>query len=180
MPGKLIYLMGPSGSGKDSVLQAAEERLRANGCRIARRVITRAAESTGEDASGVTGEEFARLDEEGAFALRWHANGLSYGIPRQIDDWLAEGQHVLVNGSREYLPIARRRYPELIAVLLLVQPAILRQRLLARGRETITQIDARLARNADFAELDDGCVTIDNSGALDDAVTKLVDLVVQA
>ena len=50
MRGRLIYLMGPSGSGKDSLLEAARERLAARDCVIARRVITRSAEAVGEDA----------------------------------------------------------------------------------------------------------------------------------
>lgn len=179
MPGKLIYLMGPSGSGKDSLLQATAERLRGNGCRIARRVITRPAASVGEDARGVSVEDFRQLEQAGAFALHWHANGLSYGIPKEIDDWLAQGNGVLVNGSREYLSVARKRYPDLLAVLLTVQPAILRQRLVARGRESVAEIDARLARNASFSEAGD-CVTLDNSGALEDAAMQLLKLVSEA
>jgi len=179
MPGKLIYLMGPSGSGKDSLLQAADERLRANGCRIARRVITRSAESVGEEATGVTPEEFTRMEQQGAFALHWHANGLSYGIPRQIDDWLAEGHDVLINGSREYLAVARQRYPDLLALLLVVQPSILRQRLVARGRESTAQIDARLSRNGVFRDGPD-CVQIDNSGSLEAAAARLVEVVAGA
>ena len=100
MQGRLIYLMGPSGSGKDSLLHAARAPLEAHGCRFARRVITRSAESVGEDALGVTPDEFERLQGEGAFALSWHANGLAYGIPREIDDWLSAGQDVLINGSK--------------------------------------------------------------------------------
>lgn len=46
MTGRLIYLMGPSGSGKDSLLQAAREPW-LRGCRIVRRVITRSAEAVG-------------------------------------------------------------------------------------------------------------------------------------
>ncbi|RRW33112.1 phosphonate metabolism protein/1,5-bisphosphokinase (PRPP-forming) PhnN [Ectopseudomonas oleovorans] len=151
MQGRLIYLMGPSGSGKDSLLHAARAPLEAHGCRFARRVITRSAESVGEDALGVTPDEFERLQGEGAFALSWHANGLAYGIPREIDDWLSAGQDVLINGSRGHLEVARQRYPQLLAILLQVDEAVLRQRLLARGRETPEQIEQRLARSRSFA-----------------------------
>ncbi|RCH30464.1 phosphonate metabolism protein/1,5-bisphosphokinase (PRPP-forming) PhnN [Pseudomonas aeruginosa] len=128
--------MGPSGSGKDSLLQAAREPLALRGCRIVRRVITRSAEAVGEDAQAVTPAQFDTLERASAFAMSWRANGLCYGIPVQIDEWLAQGYDVLVNGSRGYLAQARRRYPDLLAVLLGVKPEVLRQRLLARGRES--------------------------------------------
>ena len=195
MQGRLIYLMGPSGSGKDSLLQAARAPLEARGCRFARRVITRSAESVGEDALGVTLGEFERLQGEGAFALSWRANGLAYGIPREIDDWLSAGQDVLINGSRGHLQAARQRYPQLLAILLQVDETVLRQRLLARGRETPEQIEQRLARSR---ELQVGVassplplagegpgeragqadtITLDNSGPLPHTVTRLLQLI---
>ncbi len=121
MQGRLIYLIGPSGAGKDSLLEAAREALAARQVRIARRVITRSAEAVGEAAHAVTLAEFERLEAEQAFALAWRANGLAYGIPARIDAWLANGEHVLVNGSRGHLPEARRRYPDLLAILLGVE-----------------------------------------------------------
>ncbi|MGQ7958703.1 phosphonate metabolism protein/1,5-bisphosphokinase (PRPP-forming) PhnN [Pseudomonas sp. SP16.1] len=151
MQGRLIYLMGPSGSGKDSLLQAARAPLERCGCRFARRVITRSAEAVGEDAVGVTPAEFDRLEAEDAFALSWRANGLAYGIPREIDHWLADGKDVLINGSRGHLDEALQRYPQLLAILLQVDEAVLRERLLARGRETPEQIEARLERSRSFA-----------------------------
>lgn len=176
-PGRLIYLMGPSGSGKDSVLQAASAPLAAMDCRIVRRVITRSAEAQGEDAHPVGVDQFVHLERSGAFAMSWQANGLHYGIPREIDDWLAAGHDVLVNGSRKYLPEARRRYPQLIAVLLKVDTDVLRQRLLKRGRETPSEIEARLARNAHFADgLPGPLVVLDNSVSLDVTVGRLLDL----
>ncbi|WP_207863293.1 phosphonate metabolism protein/1,5-bisphosphokinase (PRPP-forming) PhnN, partial [Pseudomonas sp. 71_D] len=146
MQGRLIYLIGPSGAGKDSLLDAARAPLAERGVRIARRVITRSAEAVGEAAQAVSAEEFARLEAEQAFALAWRANGLAYGIRAEIDAWLAAGEDVLVNGSRGYLPEARQRYPDLLAVLLTVEQDVLRERLLNRGRETPEQIEARLAR----------------------------------
>lgn len=178
MSGRLIYLIGPSGSGKDSLLDAARGRLAERGCRIVRRVITRSAEAVGEAALGVSPQQFAEMEAQGAFALSWHANGLSYGIPREIDDWLAAGQDVLVNGSRGHLHNTRERYPDMLAVLLTVNPAVLRQRLLARGRESVAEIDQRLARNARFNEQllaeDPNVHVLDNSGPLEHTVERLL------
>ncbi|MBB4865477.1 ribose 1,5-bisphosphokinase [Pseudomonas nitritireducens] len=177
-PGRLIYLMGPSGSGKDSVLQAASAPLAARDCRIVRRVITRSAEARGEAAHSVSVEEFAQLEASGAFAMSWWANGLHYGIPREIDAWLTAGHDVLVNGSRKYLDEARRRYPGLLAVLLKVEPGVLRQRLLERGRESLAQIEERLARNAHFADgLPGPLVELDNSVSLQTTVGRLLALI---
>lgn len=181
MHGRLIYLMGPSGAGKDSLLDAAGERLAARGCQIVQRVITRSAEALGEDAVAVSLTEFDELERAGAFAMSWRANGLAYGIPRQIDDWLAAGQDVLVNGSRAYLAQARQRYPDLLALLLKVDLAVLRERLLARGRETLAEIEARLARNAQFARSvmaeADRLHLLDNSGHLEQTVANLLRLI---
>ncbi|MFK9084013.1 phosphonate metabolism protein/1,5-bisphosphokinase (PRPP-forming) PhnN [Pseudomonas neuropathica] len=178
MSGRLIYLIGPSGSGKDSLLDAARTRLAERGCRIVRRVITRSAEAVGEAALGVSPEQFIEMEAQGAFALSWHANGLTYGIPREIDDWLAAGQDVLVNGSRGHLHDTREHYPNVVAVLLTVDEAVLRQRLLARGRESVAEIDQRLARNARFSEhllADDPSVhVLDNSGSLERTVERLL------
>ncbi|MBV6823653.1 phosphonate metabolism protein/1,5-bisphosphokinase (PRPP-forming) PhnN [Pseudomonas sp. PD9R] len=179
MTGRLIYLIGPSGSGKDSLLDAARTRLAERGCRIVRRVITRSAEAVGEAAQGVSPEQFAEMEAQGAFALSWHANGLAYGIPREIDDWLAAGDDVLVNGSRGHLQDTRERYPDVLVLLLTVDQAVLRQRLLARGRESVAEIDQRLARNARFSEglladNDPAVHLLDNSGPLERTVERLL------
>lgn len=178
MPGRLIYLMGPSGAGKDSLIDAARQPLDELGCEVARRVITRSAESQGEQAEDVTFEEFERRLAQGDFALSWRANGLGYGIGRQIDHWLAQGRHVLINGSRGHLAQARERYPDLLPVMLTVDSQVLRQRLLRRGRENLAQIESRLQRNELFAPADwlDGgqVVRLDNSGELQITVERLL------
>ncbi|ANI02419.1 phosphonate metabolism protein/1,5-bisphosphokinase (PRPP-forming) PhnN [Pseudomonas putida SJTE-1] len=175
--GRLIFLVGPSGSGKDSLIDASREQLALAGVEIARRVITRSAEAKGEAAQGVTPEQFETLRAQGAFAIHWRANGLDYGIPRQVDQWLAAGRAVLVNGSRAYLPEARQRYPDLLAVLVKVKPEVLRQRLLARGRETAEEVEQRLVRSARLqAAADPSVHVLDNSSTLEAAVAAFVSL----
>jgi ribose 1,5-bisphosphokinase len=175
--GRLIFLIGPSGSGKDSLIDAARAQLTAAGVKIARRIITRSAESKGEAAQGVTAQQFDAMRAQGAFAMHWQANGLSYGIAQHVDQLLDAGSSVLVNGSRAYLAEARRRYPDLLAVLIDVKPQVLRQRLLARGRETPDEIEQRLARNAGLQAFDDPAVhVLDNSTTLEAAVTGLFKL----
>ncbi|MBF8766169.1 MULTISPECIES: phosphonate metabolism protein/1,5-bisphosphokinase (PRPP-forming) PhnN [Pseudomonas putida group] len=175
LKGRLILLIGPSGAGKDSLIDAARPQLAAAHVEIARRVITRSPEATGEAAVGVSVEQFERMKLQGAFAMHWQANGLQYGIPRQVDEWLEQGRSVLVNGSRGHLAQARTRYPDLLAIRVDVSLDILRQRLQARGRETQNEIDQRLARHVSLSDTaDDAARTVDNSTTLSSAVEALL------
>jgi len=177
MEGRLIYLMGPHGSGKDTVLQGLCRLMEPNGY-LAPRLITRPATHTERGAISVSGTEFSRLERSGALAMAWRANGLAYGVPVEINRRLADGCDVLVNGSRAYLAEARRRYRTLVPVLLSVDQETLRQRLTARGRETDAQISGRLDRNARYARLTesthgDAIMVLDNSGPAERAIQAL-------
>lgn len=182
MPGKLIYLMGPSGSGKDSLIDTARPYLAQRGCEVIRRVITRSPEAVGEDALSVSPQAFEALKQQGAFAMHWQANGLDYGIPAQLDEWLGAGRHVLVNGSRGYLKRARERYPDVLPILLRVDTPVLYKRLMARGRETQEEILARLERNHAFLHSTNSLHgervhLLDNSTSLSSAVQKLLAII---
>lgn len=177
MAGLLVYIMGPSGAGKDSLIDAARPRLAAAGVSVARRVITRSAESVGEQAMGVTPAEFAERSGRGEFALQWQANGLDYGIPVDLRERLAKGESVLVNGSRAHLPTALAGYPHLLPILVSVDPSVLRERLLRRGRESPAEIEQRLQRNARLAggPIEGLAIEVlDNSSDLDSAVLRLM------
>jgi len=173
---RLIYLMGASGSGKDTLLRWLRAHLRAEEpVLVAHRYITRDSGGT-EDALALTPEEFVRRAALGCFALRWASHGLQYGIGIEIDTWLACGAAVIVNGSREHLEAAHQRYPALTAVEITVDPSVLAQRLAGRGRESADQIQERLTRAAQAFAIPPHCAytRISNDAAHDVAAAALL------
>jgi len=174
----LFYVMGPSGSGKDSLLRALRESLQpADPVVIAHRYITRAADDN-EASVPLTPDEFTRRVDLGCLALHWQSHGLQYGIGVEIEQWLARGLKVIVNGSREYLPVAAERFPKLCAVHVRVRPEVLATRLRQRGRESEEAIAGRLARATQAFDMpaDVRLVEIDNSGSLQHAAAVFREL----
>lgn len=173
----LIYLMGPSGAGKDSLL----ERLRAAtgaGPLVAHRYITRPANAGCENHIALSEQEFLRRRAKGLFALDWQAHEHHYAFGIEVDLWLLQGIDVVVNGSRAHLPQALQRYgAQLLPVCLQVSPPVLRKRLEQRGRENAIQIEQRLARAADYQQtLPIGCHLLDNNGDLGHTLNALLAL----
>lgn len=175
--GTLFYVVGASGSGKDSLLRYGREHLAGDpGVVFAHRYITRPVELHGENHVALSEAEFDARLKAGLFALHWDSHGLRYGIGREINFWLARGCNVVMNGSREYLPEARRRYPALTAVLVTVSPEVLAARLRARGRETEDQISRRIARAKQFMRPEGRLEIIENDAELHIAGERLVQL----
>lgn len=169
--GRLIWLTGPSGSGKDSLLNALRAAPPEN-LLIAHRYITRPADAGGENHIALTEAEFIRRTAQGLFALRWQAHGFQYGLGLEIDLWLQRGHDVLVNGSRLHLPEAQARYgTQLLPLCLTVTPTILVQRLRQRGRESAAEIALRLDRAVQPPP--EGCHILNNDGALSHTLQQL-------
>lgn len=175
--GTLFYVIGPSGSGKDSLMTYARAQLAGNPKVVfAHRYITRSASAGGENHVALTEQEFKSRQQAGLFAMHWHSHGCHYGIGNEVNMWLAKGCNVVMNGSREHLPYARQHYSELIPIWIEVTPAVLETRLRARQRETETEIKERLARAAEYRAPVGECV-IHNDGALEAAGDALVALI---
>jgi ribose 1,5-bisphosphokinase len=173
---RLIYLMGASGSGKDTLLRLLRAHLQdGEPVLVAHRYITRDSGDT-EDALRLTPEEFARRAALGCFALRWASHGLHYGIGIEIDTWLACGAAVIINGSRAHLEAAHARYPALTAVEVTVDPALLARRLAGRGRESAEQIAQRLSRATQAFAVPQACrlAQVSNNGAPESAAAALL------
>lgn len=174
MMGKLLWLMGPSGSGKDSLLEVLRQQEHSD-LLVAHRYITRPASAGCENHIALSEQEFFTRAGRNLLALSWHANGLYYGVGVEIDLWLHAGFDVVVNGSRAHLAQAKARYASaLLPVCLQVSPDILRERLQARGRENGVEIAARLERAARYTPAD--CHTLNNDGSLLQSVDQLFTL----
>ncbi|WP_321934077.1 MULTISPECIES: phosphonate metabolism protein/1,5-bisphosphokinase (PRPP-forming) PhnN [unclassified Paraburkholderia] len=180
MKGGLIYVMGPSGAGKDTLLRYARERLSGQDVVFAHRYITRE-DSGGENHVALTETEFEARSQRGLFALQWRSHALHYGVGVEIDQWMTLGCTVVVNGSRAYAGEAFERYPRMTLVHIEAAQHVLAARLASRARETPEQVAARLARRAPF-EVPAGAAfaRIDNSGHLEEAGEAFVELVRQA
>lgn len=172
--GALVLVAGPSGAGKDSLIEAARRQLPATRFVFPQRFITRQDDSGAEVSNHVTPEVFARMQDSGAFLLHWQAHGYHYGISRSVETDLEAGRHVVVNVSRAVVEQARRQHPRLRVCLVTASREVLRQRLTMRGREIEADIDRRLDRSLLGTPEGPDVVEIINDGALQDAIERFI------
>ncbi len=176
--GTFIAVVGPSGAGKDSVIDYARRNLAGEpGVHFVRRVVTRLGDPANEDHDSISEDAFAMADAAGAYALSWSSHGLCYGIPVEADDAVRSGAIAVANLSRGIVAEVRRRYDNSAVVMINASPEELRQRLQGRGRESDGDIARRLARNSGYGQHSLDCVTIDNSGPLHHAGDAFVALI---
>lgn len=172
--GALIVILGPSGAGKDTLM----DRVAADLCGdpyvlFVRRVVTRPSQAGTEDHDSLSEADFDHALDDGKFCFSWSANGLRYGLPRQMADHLAVGGLAVVNGSRGAFSAMQQVFGQARAVEVTADRATLKARLLARKRESAAEIELRLDRAAELGTEVEPALRIDNSGALDLSVRAL-------
>lgn len=172
--GIMIAVVGPSGAGKDSLINLARLHYQ-HDPRIGfvRRVITRPADGATEDHVPATPEDFETQERDGRFAVTWGAHGLRYGIPAETLKQIAAGRILVANGSRAALAGFRAAYPALAVVEITARPDVIAGRLAQRGRESAAEIEQRLSRDTGDWRPDCPHARIDNSGAIEDAAERL-------
>ncbi|MBV9717736.1 MAG: guanylate kinase [Candidatus Eremiobacteraeota bacterium] len=146
-PGLLFVVSGPSGAGKDTLVEA----LRAQRPALRYSVSTttrprRPEEREGEHYFFVSDREFDRLRQEGGL-LEWREyNGNLYGTPRDyVERSLTEGYDLVMKPEVNGALAVKAAYRD--AVLIFLVPdrfSNLRERLLARRTETNEEIARRL------------------------------------
>lgn len=146
-PGLLFVVSGPSGAGKDTLVDALLARtpnLRYSVSATTRP--PRPGEIDGQHYFFLSEEEFVRRREAGEF-LEWRVyNGNLYGTPRDyVERTVAEGYDLIMKPEVNGALAVQAAYPA--AVLIFLVPdrfSYLRDRLLARRTETNEEIARRL------------------------------------
>jgi guanylate kinase len=146
-PGLLFVVSGPSGAGKDTLVDALRQKL--SRLRYSVSATTRAprpGEEHGKHYFFLSREEFERLRDADGF-LEWREyNDNFYGTPREfVERTLTEGYDLIMKPEVNGALAIKRSFPD--AVLIFLAPdrfSNLRMRLLARRTETTEEIARRL------------------------------------
>jgi ribose 1,5-bisphosphokinase len=160
----LVYVMGPSGAGKDTLIAYARACVDPTRILFAHRYITRPAGAGGENHIALSPAEFAARRSAGLFAIDWESHGWAYALGNEIDGWLQRGFLVVASGARTVWPVAQERYPGALGMLIDASAEQRASRLAARGREDAPAIRARLER--EVSVVIDRTVRLDNSGPI--------------
>jgi ribose 1,5-bisphosphokinase len=175
-PGRLVLVVGPSGVGKDTLLNLARAACADDGSIVfPRRVVTREA-SPFEDNQQISPDAFRQALAGGEFAMHWEAHGHRYALPRAIEDDIRAGRTVVANISRTVIDALRCTYADVTVVSITAPPEILAERLAARARGSDGQIEDRLRRAVGNAAAAPD-VTISNVGSAEAHAGELVRII---
>ncbi|MFF7708744.1 phosphonate metabolism protein/1,5-bisphosphokinase (PRPP-forming) PhnN [Pseudomonas sp. NPDC007930] len=173
--GIFFFIVGPSGAGKDALIEGARAQLGSSGRYVfARRLITRPSGAPGEDHQGVTEAEFDALLQQGQFLITWQAHGLRYGLPGSLRQQLADGLNVIANGSRTMIRELARSVGRLVVIEVTAPVEVLAARILGRGREDAEATRLRLLRSVEPLPADIETLQVANGGSLQDGIEGFV------
>ena len=175
--GAFVAVAGPSGVGKDTIINLAREKLAVDPRFVfARRIITRTADMRSEDHDTLAPEEFTAAAASGTFAMVWQAHGLNYALPASIDADIAAGRIIIANISRQTIDELAARYENFVLVVVSAHRDVIAERLKARGRETDAEIVARLERIAVEDTVRYEAIRLENSGPKEQAGERFVSI----
>lgn len=165
---KVILIVGPSGSGKDTLLRHARETLASqHGFNFSKRYITRPPDSN-EDNYYVDHLAFEQLRRGGFFLSTWQAHNNLYGIPYHIFTTNEASSAIVCSISRTAIGDFEKVYTNSITINVTVNDEKLRERLTKRGREDELSISRRIQR-AKLPIQSKKLITFDNSAALEES-----------
>ena len=178
---KILLIVGPSGSGKDTLIRSARQYfIEAGQLGFVRRYITRPPDHH-EDNFYVDESGFQLLDRARFFVATWQAHANMYGVPRSElmrSHGLQRAPVKLCSVSRTAVSDFEREFPDTTTIEVTADKSVLVARLSGRGRETAEAIGKRLAR-ADLKTRARRLITFDNSGNLEESRSRFIRLLEQ-
>lgn len=177
-----MVLSGPSGVGKDSVLERMKERgLPFHFAVTATTRPRRPSEREGVDYQFLSEEEYDRLLAEDGFLEHASVYQHRYGVPRApIRQALAEGRDVIMRTDVQGADTIRRLVPEALLIFLAPpSPEELEQRLRARETDSPAALEVRLATaRKELARAEEfDYVVVNERDRLDETVERVLAII---
>ncbi len=180
----LVIISGPSGVGKDTIIEALQRRRHRPPYHYVVTCTTRArrpGETDGVSYNFLTAEEFLTLRDAGELLEANQVHGHWYGTPRAgLRDALARGQHAILKIDVQGAKVVKGCAPD--ALLIFVVPPSLEtlfQHLKARRTESADELELR-QRNAaiELARADDYDYVVVNEEGNVDRTAKRIDEII--
>jgi guanylate kinase len=179
-----VVISGPSGVGKDAVIEALRRRPEERGTHYVVTYATRARRSGEVDGLSyrfVDPDRFAAMRAAGELLEANQVHGHWYGTPRdQVVEALGAGRDVIlkidVQGARE----VRRRVPQAVLIFIVPpSPADLEARLRGRATESDDELAVRqrnaaveLARQGDY-----DYIVVNETGQVDRTAARIAEII---
>ena len=181
----LVVISGPSGVGKDAVLERMKEL--SQPWHFAVTATTRPMRPGERDGAEYVFLDTARFQEMLAQdELLEHAEvyGHQYGVPRaQVEEALRSGKDVIVKTDVQGARTLRRKMPQSLLIFL-APPSMeeLQRRLRGRKTDRGTDLERRLttAREEMAAQAEFDHVVVNHTGRLDETVAAITEIITQA
>lgn len=183
---QLVIISGPSGVGKDTIIDALRARPRDPDYHYVVTCTTRAprtGEVPGVSYQFLTAEAFHRLRDAGDLLESAEVHGNWYGTPRaDVVRALAEGHDVILKIDVQGAQAVKERVPDALLVFI-VPPSLeaLFQRLRSRATETADELELRqrnaaieLARQGDYDR-----VVVNETGEVDRTAAEIEAIIEQ-
>ena len=175
----IILVVGPSGSGKDTLLRSARKHLAGkNTVTFAPRYITRPPDEN-EDNYYLDQIAFKHLEKSRFFRSTWQAHQHHYGIAEHMFSGHNSHSTIVCSISRSAINDFDSRYDKILTIHVTAEKNILKERLMKRGRENVAAIERRLAR-AEQKVVANNLITFDNSRDLRENCTRFSSMIERA
>lgn len=145
--GMLVLFSGPSGVGKDTLLEIVlnkDKKLQKSISCTTREI--RGNEVDGKDYYFISNEDFKKLIEQNNMLEYAKYGNNFYGTPKApVDKWLSEGKTVILKIEVQGAENIKRLYPDSVGIFIL-PPSMdeLEKRLRSRGTEDESDVASRL------------------------------------